>query len=231
MSIIQQIKDMQQAKPINSPMQVVQQPTQDEVEAKLRRKAGVLAAFGLADKAIADTLFISLEQVSAIKETVEFKESCAKQTYERTQRLIDLEEGIDAIETQSVARILQNLQYSNDPDYALRAFAVSNRAQRRSPAAMNKVIDASKVGNVINFSVSKTYVNQVTNNGEQVEAVIETQARTLREIPRKASDISSPKKLTEILQVDGPERKDKEIMKLAETVGISLDELDQMFNE
>ena len=228
MSLIQQIKGMSQPATSSSPVKAVETVPADEAEAKLRRKAGVLAAFGLGDKAIADTLFISLEQVATIKETVEYQESCAKQTYERTQRLIDLEEGWDSIEAQGVAQVMQHLQYSRDPEFALRAAIMANKASRRSPATFDRVIDASKVGNVITLTVNKNYITQVTNNGEQANGIVEVQARPAGEIPRKASDVSSPKRLTEILKVEDDRKKEQKVLALAEAVGISLDELDEI---
>ena len=229
MSVLEKIRQMSAAQPV-SQQQALQVTQPEDAEIKLRRKAGVLAAFGLVDKAIADTLFLSLEQVIAIRETVEFKESCAKQTYERTQRLIDLEEGIEAVETQSVAKILYHLQCSSDPDFALRAFAVSNRAVRRAPASVGRVIDASNVGNVITLTVNKNYITNVSGKEGGKSAVIELQGRQVEEIPRKASDISSPKRLSEILQVGEKRTKEQEIVKAAETIGMSLDELDEIFD-
>lgn len=229
MSVIEKIKEMQSKSVSASHVQVVQVEPAGEAEAKLRRKAGVLAAFGLNDKAVADTLFISLEQVSAIKETVEFKESCAKQTYERTQRAIDLEEGWGHVETLGVAQIMQHLQFARDPEYALKAALIANKAHRRAPDALNRVIDASKVGNVITLTVNKNYITQVVNQeGGHSHGFIDTEARTQGEIPRKASDVSSPKRLSEILQVEGHIKKEQEILRLAETVGISMDDLDEI---
>lgn len=228
MSVLERIRELSEK---NKRVQVAVAPTPEDAEIKLRRKAGVLAAFGLHDKAIADTLFISQEQVLAIKETPEFRESCAKQTMERTQRLIDLEEGWDGVESQGVAQVLQHLQYSRDPEFALRAALVANKASRRSPMSMDRVIDASKVGNVITLTVNKSYITKVTTtNGDQSHGIIETQARTQGEIPRKASDISSPKRLSEILQVQTRQDKEQEVIKLAESVGISIDELDEIFS-
>lgn len=229
MSLIDKLKEFATPPAKQTQVQVVPVVAPEEAEAKLRRKAGVLAAFGLNDKAIADTLFISLEQVAQIKETVEFKESCAKQTYERTQRLIDMEEGIDSVESMALARIMTTLQHSTDPEYALRAFAVANRANRRAPASLDRVIDASKVGNVITLTVNKNYINHVTNNeGGQSHAIVETQKRIQGEIPRKASDVSSPKRLSEILDVKTEREKEAQVLKLAEMVGISIDELDEI---
>lgn len=228
MSVLDKIREAS-AKPVSA-QQAAPVLQQEDAEIKLRRKAGVLAAFGLVDKAIADTLFITLEQVALIRETTEFKESCARQTYERTQRLIDLEEGIDAVETQSVAKILNHLQYSSDPDFALRAFAVSNRAQRRAPSSVGRVIDASNVGNVITLTVNKNYIANVSGGETKKAAVIDLQARVDNDIPRKASDISSPKRLSEILQVGSRLTKEQEIAKAAEAIGMSLDELDEIFD-
>jgi hypothetical protein len=227
MSVLERIKGM--AVPAVAGAGGSEPPSQSEGEIKLRRKAGVLAAFGLSDKTIADTLFLSLEQVSEVKASVEFRESCAKQTEERTQRLIDLEEGWDAVEQQGVAQVMQALQYSRDPDFALRAAAVANRAQRRAPASVGRVIDASNVGNVITLTVNKNYVTNITaGNAEASHAVIDAEATAKGEIPRKSSDVSSPKRLGELLQLESQKEKNAKIMKQAEILGISLDELDEI---
>jgi hypothetical protein len=225
MSVLDKIRELS-AKPVSAA--TVLPVSEDDLEIKLRRKAGVLAAFGLADKTIADTLFVSLEQVAAIKETHEFKQSCAKQTEERTQRLIDLEQGWDGIEEASTAQVLHHLMHSRDPEFALRAAMVANRAQRRSPATLGRVIDASNVGNVITLTVNRNYVQNITNqeNGGK-KATVEIQGE-VKEIPRKASDISSPKRLADLLGIHEEGKAQKEIASLAESLGVSLDELEEI---
>lgn len=226
MSVLERIREMS-SPPRQQTAQTVLPVSTEDAETKQRRKAGVLAAFGLTDKDIANTLFLSIEQVVAIRETPEFRESCAKQTQERTQRLIDLEEGWDSIESLSTAQVLQHLMYSRDPEYALKAAITANRAHRRSPSSMGRVIDASNVGNVITLTVNKNYITNVTQDGKR-NGTIDLQAVDAQEIPRKASDISSPKRLTEILQVNAASKEQEKIARLAEAVGISLDELDEI---
>lgn len=220
MSILEKIRELQATAIPSSPEPVF--ASADEAgEVKIRRKAGILAAFGLADKAIADTLFLSLEQIQAIKETLEFRESCSKQTQERAQRAIDLEEGWDSIESQGIAQVMQTLQFSRDPEFALRAAVFANRAQRRAVSSIGRVIDASHVGNVITLTVNKNYV---TNNN----AIVNLKSADTVDLPRKASDVSSPKRLATLLNLDEEKSRNKQVANLAETLGISLDELDEM---
>lgn len=235
MSVLEKIREMSTGNvnttPLASASGTLPPMSPEDQEIKVRRKAGVLAAFGLSDKAIADTLFLTFDQVTAIRETIEFRETCAKQTLERTQRLIDLEEGWNGVEAQGVAQVLQHLEYSRDPEFALRAALYANRAQRRTPSSLGRVIDASNVGNVITLTVNKNYINNVTNANPQKggnHAIVELQTIKSEEIPRKASDISSPKRLSEILQVGGPKRKEEELIRMAEAVGISIDDLSEI---
>lgn len=177
-----------------------------EVDEATCRKAGTLAAYGLTDRAISDALLLSQEQTAYARQSEPFKISFSKQSSERAQRLIDLEEGWDALEERALSTVLETLKFNRDPRFALQAAFTANKANRRTPGANGRVIDAAKAGNVIILTMNEGYVQKVQT--EPGRGVIDVAARdiTPKIIPKKSHDILTPQQVTDLL-VPGNSRK------------------------
>lgn len=209
MGILEKIQEMAAAKQIEQP--VADEPVKvivlHEVDEATCRKAGTLAAYGLTDRAISDALLLSQEQTAYARQSDAFKVSFSKQSSERAQRLIDLEEGWDALEERALSTVLETLKFNKDPRFALQAAFTANKANRRTPGANGRVIDATKAGNIIILTMNQGYIDKAkTGEGR---AVIDVNAREIeaRDIPKRSHDVLTPQKVTDLLVPGNSRRK------------------------
>lgn len=169
-----------------------------EISAATCARAGSLACYGLSDRAIANSLLITIEQVAAIKATEPFKKAFSEKAQERQQRLMDLEDGWDTVEEKALAHVLQNLEYNCDPRYALLAARTANSATRRSPSAGGRAIDATRAGNVIVLSLNQNFINRTAVSPNA--AVLDI-SPVQDDAAKRRVDLPTPKRVSEILQV------------------------------
>lgn len=168
-------------------------------------RAGALAVYGMADRAIADTLLISVEQVLLIRQSDEFKKAFATKAQERQQRLMDLEDGWDTVEEKALSAVLENLEYNRDPRYALLAARTANSATRRSPSSTGRVIDARQSGNVIVLTLNQNFI-QKTAVSPNAAVLDVTPAPARGENAKRQVDLPTPKRVSEMLQIGGKNR-------------------------
>lgn len=225
MGVLDRLRELQ----VQATPQQVEPRAHDLAAADLAtcKKAGMLAAYGLHDRAIADALLLSGEQIQAIKQTEEFKLAYSSGAQERAQRAIDLEEGWDLVETKALTTVLETLQHNRDPRFALNAAFTANRAQRRSPAGNGRVIDASRAGNVIVLQLNTNFVqNKEENDGHRT---IDVTPERRGQLLRKHHDVPTPKKVAGLLGVT--DRKNvsntDEIMEICRANGITVDLIDE----
>lgn len=201
----------------------------DTVDAVTRARAGSLAAHGLSEQAIADILLITIEQSIAIKNCVEYKNKYAEVADEQIQRQLDLADGWDAIEEQSLKQILGVLEYNRDPKYLLFAAKTANAAiRRRNVSGAPKVIDGSKnVTNIITLHLNKTFIqNKVEQVGEP-SIDITPRSITIGE-NKKIVDLPSPAAVENLLAPVKNTPKDRMLTELEqafETAGVFKDDV------
>jgi len=201
----------------------------DGFDERICVKAGTLAAYGLSDLDLAAALLLTQEQVLDLKLTKRFKEAYSQHTMERANSLINRAEGWNAVEETGLAQVLQALQLSRDPNFALRAAVFANRAIRHTPSTVGRVIDASRAGNVVQLTLSKKFVTATKN--EDGSSTVETVELTARaSLPKKQSDLPNPRKISEILGIaevrSEKQREISRIEQLAEEFGVSPEMLD-----
>lgn len=176
--------------PSNLPVEQEENSLISSVDMITRARAGSLSAHGLTGPQIADILLLSIEQISAIKDTVEFKKKYAEEAEKAIQAQIDRDEGWDAVEDEALGALLETLKFNRDPKFALIAAKTANSAVRQNKKHnAPHVIDNSKGGstNIIVLNLNRNYVG-----GEAGRAQIELNARPTN-IPQRQSDLPSPK--------------------------------------
>ena len=72
------------------------------------------------------------EKVSKLADTQLVKDKMASLQSEQLDQADKLRRGWDAVEEEALGTVLHTLQANPDPDYALRAAAVANKAERRN---------------------------------------------------------------------------------------------------
>lgn len=196
-----------------------------DIDAVTCAKAGQLAAYGMADHAIAGALMLSMEQVEWIKNTDEFRRSQAKALDERTERAIVLEQGWDSLEERALGQIHGMLDRMVDPKFALMAASIANRAQRRTPAPNNRVIDPNRSGQVIILTLGKNYAEKRAAQGG---TIIDGNTTERPELAMKSHDIPPPAQVTQILGISDKRNLSpkEEYAHLLEMNGVTLDDFE-----
>lgn len=172
-------------------------------------RAAALAAYGFDDRKIADTLVLTVEQVEWARQQDVFRIAYAKKAYERTQAQIDLTEGWDSVEENSIAIVLEALQYSKDPKFALLAARTANAA-KRNVGTTARTIDPSRAGTIVHISLNDRFVRATVNNGQAIDVTPQSVNSIPTPRPLKIVDMPSPKQVTDLL---GPARPLLERMK------------------
>ena len=129
-------------------------------------KIAKMELMGVPRSQICEAVNLSEGRLSQIINSEPAYQRVAQQlSIEEFDKLDTLNSGWDMVESLSVAQIVQSLQLSHDPDFALRAATLANKAQRRG--AYNKPIGANGVGGqTVRLSLNANFVeklNQVTN--------------------------------------------------------------------
>lgn len=197
------------------------------MDAVTRARAGSLSAHALSDQEIADILLLSIAQINAIKDTLEFKAKYAEVANAVIQRQVDLEEGWDAVEEKALAQVFQTLEYNRDPRYALIAAKTANDANRRSTKKRDpRVIDNSKPqqNNTVILNLNKNYIVNKTNEAGTNATIDLTPRVTATE--RKIADLPSPKDVENLLAPvkKSPDKVMSELEKAFEIAGVFKDD-------
>lgn len=144
-------------------------------------KIARMDAIGVPQKEIAGAVGLSEGRISQILDTDEYKVLKASFTTEAYEKNQSLNEGWDLLEAESLNRLLERLQWCSDPDFALKAAAVANRANRRGNA--NQPIDG-RMGVRAVIHLKQTFINrlqQINVNGSDIS-----------NLPQKEIDVMPP---------------------------------------
>lgn len=139
--------------------------------------AGMLAR-GVPQNQIADVCGLSDGRISQIKDEPEFKEIYARIMAEYYEERELFDKGWDGVEQHAIAKVLNHLKISSDPDYALKAAVFANKAERRNRAPGNDPIPA-QVGQGVVLRLNGAFLDRlnqlqvsVSQHGGEVRAEI-----------------------------------------------------------
>jgi len=102
--------------------------------------------------------------ITQIKDDPLFQEIYGSLVSDKAEEHKNINDGLDAIEMVATTRVLAFLNTSSNPDYALRALAVVNKATRKGQSAANKPI-AAEQGQVVTIHLQQNFINAIQNTG------------------------------------------------------------------
>lgn len=165
-------REMLDLKPVKIP--------QDKLE-KLAR----MAHAGVGTKQLSNIVGLTESKLEVILKSDEFNAEIAKIESEAFENLSLMNQGWDGIEEKAMSQVLNHLSNVPDPDYALKAAVVANKAQRRGTQHQNAPIQIQpNLQTVIELNVD--FVNQL----QQSFSVSE---RQVKELPLKDTNMLSVK--------------------------------------
>ncbi len=170
------------------------------------QKIARMAAFEIPSVQIARAMGLTEGRVSQIVNSDEYKvvlASVSTEFFEQNQLLND---GWDSIEATSLNTLMTNLQWSNDPDFALRVAAVANKANRRGSIS-NRMIDGQMGARAV-FHLTANFIdklNQINVTNGATEKATNGEDKTPSQ---KESDYMVPEKVEKLFMSPEKERTD-----------------------
>lgn len=177
----------------------------DMVDEPSCARAGALEAYGFSESDIAATLVLSIEHIKFAKTTPAYQEMLKKKSIERAETQIDLTEGWDTFEKNSLAKAIQALEWNNDPKFAILAARVANQAKRPVGSRGNATLDPNNAGRVVHLSLNTKFVQRVTviNQGHPGDLPSPINDTIIEQTPQRAPvkkvNMPSPRQVTDLL--------------------------------
>ena len=161
-----------------------------EYLAKLQKIAKLIVV-GVAQIDIAEIVGLSEGRISQIKETEEFREVYSHFVAERIEEEEQLNGGWDTVEALALATMAKHLTWSKDPDYALRAAMIANKANRRG-GMHSRAIDTQ--------ASSRATISLTQNFIQRIEQVTIAARVAVSDVPKKEEDMLNQKQLETFLE-------------------------------
>ncbi len=155
--------------------------TEDQLDSRMLKLARMVEQ-GVPEAQIASIVGLTEDSLANVTKSADFQLAQAFVVEEMFEQQELVNRGWDGVEEFAVSSVLSHLQGpAPDPDYALKAAAVANKAIRHGKSRGNRPIETvQNMQSVI--TLNATYVNKVQNNFQVSERVLE-------EMPRKQTDM------------------------------------------
>lgn len=171
------------------------------MEDKALEKVAKLALLNISQKQIAAACNLSESRLSEIMQMQKYREIAETIALKKFEEQQMLNKGWDSIEALGMKRVIAALQQDPDPEFALKASVVANKAVRRG-TFQNEPIKPSDAGVRAVIHLNPTFVDKLQQNFQ-----ISTEKNAeLAENP-KASDFMPAKSVHDLLA--GGNNKDK----------------------
>lgn len=171
---------------------------------KWEKIAGMLAV-GVPDVQIADVVGISVGRITQLKSDEQFQQILEKKLIERAKEVNELNEGWDAVEKRALEIVQTSLKSNRNPDFALRAAMVANRATRRG--GNGNVPLPTQMGERVLIQLKGTFVNRLQMLSASPEQVDNLQALLQDQQKQKRVNLLPPGQVKKLLldEVENPQ--------------------------
>jgi len=168
---------------------------------KLYERIANMMILQVAHEQIANAMGVTLEILEQIKTRTDFTEVFDRVT-EQYDKQLEIDVDWNTVESRALNIVKDNLAWSKDPEYALKAAGIANKAARRNGTG-NQPLPA-RVGTRININLSGSFVDQMkilNGDSEEVpESVLEKKPTGLLELVQKSKDeIEDQKKFDDLV--------------------------------
>ncbi len=145
-------------------------------------KIARMEAFGTPHKEIAGVMNLSEGRISQIMETVDYKKVYSELEGEINEKNQTLNDAWDKTEATALNILLKTLEWNSDPELALKAAIMANKAQRRGNA--NQPLEG-KLGVRAVIHLQATFI-------ERIQANVTNNLILQKELPQKDTDVMTP---------------------------------------
>ena len=144
---------------------------------------------------IATAFNIDLAKLTKLQESPKYKEELAAITAAAIDKVDIFNDGWDMVENLAMNKVVDHLQKAPDPDYALKAAALANKAQRRGEKHMNTPIGMQPNAQAV--------INVNLQFADKLQQAFVVEQRPVKELVKKDDNFLPPKAVNQLLQKTG----------------------------
>lgn len=164
----------------------------NSIEIGKLEKMAELQYAGVSQVQIATVVGLSEGRVSQIMATAEYGKQVSEVEMANYEKMEQFNRGWDGVEDLAVATVLEHMQGVPDPDFALKAAVVANKAIRRGGNGNKPIQIQAGLQTVIELHAN--FVGQLQNN-------FNVAPRTTKDIERKSTNMLSVKGVHSMLGI------------------------------
>lgn len=151
---------------------------------------------GVSADQIATAVNLPVGKIVEIQETEKYKAALAEIAQEAFDRVDVANQGWDMVENLAMNKVVEHLQRAPDPDYALKAAALANKAVRRGKHTNDTIGVLPNQQAIINVSL---------NFADKLQRDFAITPKAKNElIPKKDDNFLPPRQVTELLTQNAP---------------------------
>ncbi len=173
----------------------------------LLEKIARMIHYNATDEEITLVCDVELEELNRIKLMPEFVKLQASLSYNQFDNIQTMNEAWDKVEQIGLKTVLEQLAWTKDPEFALKAAAVANKSNRRG-LKTNQTITPQNAGARAVIHLNTTYINQINNQNNLITE--QTHNAELFE-GKKTQNFMSPQDAERLLMPDHVEGESLEI--------------------
>ena len=173
-----------------------------QLQAAIERIANMEFA-GVPKEQIATAFSLPLAKLAELQETDKYKEALAEIASESFDKVSVLNDGWDTIENVAMNKVFDYINQTHDPDYALKAAALANKAARRGGKHSNDPIGVQPNVNAV-IQVNLQFAEKL-GGGFVIDQ------KSTAELKKKDDDFLPPKAVNALLAKTGMLIQPKEI--------------------
>ncbi len=147
---------------------------------------------------IGEIVGLTQPRISQIKSDPRFQAIFAECAAESEKDENIYNKGWDAIEELGMAKVIDRLRYTHDPEFALKAATLANKANRRGLNGNAPVISAVDAGARVIVQLNQTFVERVQEMDVSKDAI------PVGATVKKQSDMLEPARVEKLLAQAGP---------------------------
>ena len=146
---------------------------------------------GVPANQIATAFNLDAGKLAELQQTPRYKEELAAIAAESFEKIDVMNEGWDIVENVAMNKVVEHLQRAPDPDYALKAAALANKAQRRGRHTNEVIGQQPNAQAVINVNLQFA---------DKLQETFVIEQEPVKELIKKDDNFLPPKAVNQLLQ-------------------------------
>lgn len=164
--------------------------------ADTKKKLAGLMLYNLSDDEISEVLGLSVARVALLKDDEDVREMLAELKADKFDEKVGINEAWNFVESASLGVLVDTIQNVRDPEFALKAAAVANKAVRKNVTGRSNLIDATDAPRAV-ITLTQVFINRLQQYNEA--GIGNRQESIIKGLASKAVDSLSPKQVENAL--------------------------------